>query len=119
MKEEFKNPYEHKLVRNYCKCEPAVGQPKRIIVVDLPSESVTVLLQHFGYDLWTYGYVIHFADGREAIRSPSLEYGYCVTETDAVLHFLGLCLSFRTCFSDAAVDAIKSKALSTSQLSLW
>ena len=25
MKEEFKNPYEHKLVRNYCKCEPTIA----------------------------------------------------------------------------------------------
>ena len=119
MDEKYNNPYEHKLVRNYDEKLREKGEAKRLLVFDTPGESINVYLQEFEHGLWTYGYYIHFANGRTAARRANLEYGYCVSQNDALLHFLGQCLSFRTSFSDDAVEAIKAMIMAKSQLSLW
>ena len=120
MDEKYNNPYEHLLVRDYDEEDLDLkGAVKRVSVFDTPGETITVFLQDDGAGHWTYGYNIYFSNGRSATRKPNLEYGYCVTENDALLHFLGLCLSFRTSFSEDAVAAIKAMIMDRAQLKLF
>ena len=118
-KEMEKNRYEH-LLRRYV-AEPysitARGESK--IIVNRSNESVRLLLVEAEPGKWVYGYYIYLEDGRELSRGPSLEYGYCVTENDAVLHFLGLLLSFRNLFSNEAVEIINNLVMQKAQLSLF
>ena len=114
-----KNRYEH-LLRRYV-AEPysitARGESK--IIVNRSNESVRLLLVEAEPGKWVYGYYIYLEDGRELSRGPSLEYGYCVTENDAVLHFLGLLLSFRNLFSADALSSIKQMIMEKAQMRLF
>ena len=114
MKEEFKNPYDRLLVRDDTDTPPSrkyVGET----LWSGTTEKIEILLENFGNGRWAAGYQIVFGDGRSATRLPSLEYGYCRSERDCKLWFLGLCLEFRKTFSDDAVAAIKAKIMDLAQ----
>lgn len=115
---ESSNNYEHLRKIADVGQMKLVSVHKTVMVYDTPGESITLYLARY-HEKWLYGYEIHLSDGREGMRPPDLEYGYFINEQDAILHFLGLLMSFRNMFSKEAVTAIKQMMSEKSQLSLW
>lgn len=95
------------------------GQTKSLMIVNRSNESVRLLLQEAMPGKWIYGYVIYLENGREISRKPSLEYGCCVSENDAILHFLGLILSLKDIFSAEAIEIVNEMLGRKAQLNLF
>lgn len=100
----MKNPYSKLLVRDFS----TTTTPVNYSIIDIykyDDEWLQLLVANPAQGKWTIGYRLYFADGRQASRLPTLEYGYCRTETDAVLYFTGQLLTNGSPLSDNAREA--------------
>lgn len=76
---------------------------KTITVFSDRTESVQILIADGGNGRWAFGYNINFANGRRANRLPCLEMGYCTSEQNAILYFLGYIKKYASMFSDNVI----------------
>lgn len=92
---------------------------KTITVFSDRTESVQILVADGGNNRWAFGYNINFADGRRANRLPCLEMGYCTSEQNAILYFLGYILKYNSMFSDNVIHEMNRLIAVYSQPSLF
>ena len=76
---------------------------KVITVFSNSTESVQILVADGGNNRWAFGYNINFANGRRANRLPCLEMGYCTSERNAILYFLGYIKKYASMFSENVI----------------
>lgn len=100
----MKNPYSNLLVRDFSTTTTPVNY-SIIEIYKCDDEWLQLLVANPAQGKWTIGYRLYFADGRQASRLPTLEYGYCRTKTDAVLYFTGQLLTNGSPLSDNAREA--------------
>ena len=112
------NEYEHLLVRNYYTDGGDMRDYNSLRVYNDRTESVIVLTAEVA-GKWAVGYQLLFANGRHAERLPNLEYGYCRSEREALLWFLGYCKMWKQYFTADTMQAIEHKMHDLAQSSLF
>lgn len=102
MKEEI-NPFESLRHPGVLDSDVIRTNFKTITVFSSRTESVQILVADGGNDRWAFGYNINFANGRRANRLPCLEMGYCSSERNAILYFLGYIKKYASMFSENVI----------------
>lgn len=118
MKEPI-NPFEHLRHHGVPDSDFIRNNYTTITVYDDRNEIINILVANAGNGRFAFGYNIYFLNGRHADRLPSLEFGYCDSEKNAILYFLGYISKYASMFSDNAIHEVNRLIGKYSQQSLF
>ena len=113
-----KNPYESLKIPFLDDAVP-VEAKSMWTITDSRDETITISTARLSDNMWVYGYIVNWANGRTSCQRPTAELGKFRSQREARLYAIGFMLLYLKHFTEATQSALRKAERKLLQIELF